>query len=136
MGMSGNIRAMLHHLERASRASRTIHHTHWTGRTTCMVANAGESMGMPDGLFYWIPGEMVVVVRLHRHPAPETQELLVEQVRGQLNALLSQYGMVVDPYGSAGRWRKGTAAAKLRRSFIFGRHRQQPLIAMFFHVRQ
>lgn len=101
-----------------------------------MAANAVELMGMPDGLFYWIPGEMVVVVRLHRHPAPETQELLVEQVRSQLNALLSQYGMVVEPYGSAGRWRAMTAAAKLRRSFIFGRHRQQPLIAMFFHVRQ
>lgn len=101
-----------------------------------MAANAGELMGTPDGLFYWIPGEMVVVVRLHRHPAPETQELLVEQVRSQLNALLSQYGMVVEPYGSAGRWRTVTAAASLRRSFIFGRHRQQPLIALFFHVRQ
>ena len=24
----------------------------------------------------------------------------------------------------------------MRRSFIFGRHRQQPLIAVFFHARQ
>jgi hypothetical protein len=101
-----------------------------------MAANSTELMGTPDGLFYWIPGEMVVVVRLHRHPAPEIQEMLVEQVRNQLNELLSRYGMVVDPYGQAGRWRNVGGAAKLRHSFIFGRHRQQPLIAMFFHVRQ
>lgn len=101
-----------------------------------MAANAGELLGTPDGLFYWIPGEMMVVVRLHRHPAPEAQEMLVEQVRSQLNALLSQYGMVLDSYGTAGRWREVTGATRMRCSFVFGRHRQQPLIAMFFHVRQ
>ena len=100
-----------------------------------MAVHANELMGTPDGLGYWIPGEMVVVVRLHRHPAPEAQEMLIDQVQRQLNALLAQYGITLDPYGTSGRWREVTGAAKLRRSFIFGRHRQQPLIAIFFHTR-
>ena len=29
-----------------------------------MARNSVELMGTPDGLFYWIPGEMVVVARL------------------------------------------------------------------------
>jgi Subtilase family len=101
-----------------------------------MAAQANELMGTPDGLGYWIRGELVVVVRLHRHPAAEAQENLVEQVQRQLNALLARYGMTLDAYGVSGRWREVTGAAKMRRSFIFGRHRQQPLIAIFFQVRQ
>ena len=101
-----------------------------------MAAQANELMGTPDVIGYWIPGEMVVVVRLHRHPAAEAQEMLVEQVQRQLNALLAQFGMTLEPYGTSGRWREMTGAAKMRRSFIFGRHRQQPLIAIFYHVRQ
>lgn len=99
-----------------------------------MAAYANELMGIPDGLGYWIPREMVVVVRLHRHPVAEAQDMLVEQVQRQLNALLAQYGMTLEPYGVSGRWRDVTGAA--RRSFIFGRHRQQPLIAIFYQVRQ
>jgi Subtilase family len=101
-----------------------------------MLRYSTELMGTPDELFYWVPGEMVVVVRLHRRPTPDTQELLVEQIRDQLNALLAQYSMVVEPYGTYGRWRDmPTMPPVLRRSFIFGLHRQQPLIAIFFHVR-
>jgi Subtilase family len=96
-----------------------------------------ELMGTPDELFYWVPGEMVVVVRLRRRPAPDTQVLLLEQIRGQLNASLAQYNMVLEPYGSYGRWRDTpTMPPVLRRSFIFGLQRQQPLMAVFFHVRQ
>ncbi|HEX6109186.1 MAG TPA: hypothetical protein VFZ02_07190, partial [Ktedonobacteraceae bacterium] len=96
-----------------------------------------ELMGTPDELFYWVPGEMVVVVRLHRRPTPDTQDLLVEQIRGQLNSLLARYNMVLEPYGTYGRWRDvPTMPPVLRHSFIFGLHRQQPLIAIFFHVRQ
>jgi len=96
-----------------------------------------ELMGTPDELFYWVPGEMVVVVRLHRRPTPDTQDLLVDQIRGQLNSLLARYNMVLEPYGTYGRWRDvPTMPPILRHSFIFGLHRQQPLIAIFFHVRQ
>jgi len=101
-----------------------------------MARNSIELMGTPDGLFYWIPGEMVVVVRLHRHPAVETQNALIEQIRGQLNALLARYGMVLEPYGTIGRWGDIPGATAMRRSFIFGLHRQQPLLAIFFQVRQ
>ncbi|HLQ10265.1 MAG TPA: S8/S53 family peptidase [Ktedonobacteraceae bacterium] len=101
-----------------------------------MARSSIELMGTPDGLFYWIPGEMVVVARLHRHPATETQEILVEQIRAQLNALLVGYGILLEAYGTAGRWQDAAPAATMRRSFIFGRHRQQPLIAVFFHARQ
>ena len=36
-----------------------------------MSRTASELMGTPDSLFYWIPGEIVVVVRLKRKPADE-----------------------------------------------------------------
>ncbi len=95
-----------------------------------------ELMGNPDELFYWVPGEMVVVVRLHRRPGPDMQDLLVEQIRSQLNALLARYSMILEPYGTYGRWSEmPTTPPVLRRSFIFGLHRQQPFIAVFFHVR-
>jgi hypothetical protein len=95
-----------------------------------------ELMGIPDEFFYWVPGEMVVVVRLHRRPNPETQDLLVEQIRSQLNSLLARFNMILELYGSYGRWSViPTLPPVLRRSFVFGFHRQQPFIAIFFHVR-
>jgi subtilase family protein len=102
-----------------------------------MPRNSTELMGMPDELFYWVPGEMVVVVRLHRRPTQDTQDILIEQIRNQLNLLLAQYNIVLEPYGAYGRWHdEPTIPPVRRRSFIFGLHRQQPLIAVFFHVRQ
>jgi Subtilase family len=101
-----------------------------------MARNSIELMGTPDGLFYWIPGEMVVVARLQRHPAVETQEILIEQIRGQLNTLLVGYGITLEAYGVVGRWQDASQRIAMRRSFIFGRHRQQPLIAIFFHALQ
>ncbi len=101
-----------------------------------MPRNSTELMGTPDELFYWVPGEMVVVVRLHRRPNPDTQDLLVEQIRSQLNSLLARYSMILEPYGTYGRWSDiPTMPPVLRRSFVFGFHRQQPFIAIFFHVR-
>src|SRR3984893_6306967 len=99
-----------------------------------MARNSIELMGTPDGLFYWIPGGMVVVARLQRHPAAETQEILIEQIRAQLNALLIGYGITLEAYGAVGRWRDTSPGAIVRRSFIFGQRRQQPLIAIFFHA--
>jgi subtilisin family serine protease len=94
-----------------------------------------ELMGTPNEFFYWVPGEMVVVVRLHRRPIPDTQELLVEQIRSQLNSLLARYSMILEPYGTYGRWSEiPTLPPVIRRSFVFGLHRQQPFIAVFFHV--
>lgn len=102
-----------------------------------MARTSVELMGTPDELFHWIPGEMVVVVRLHRKPAEDTQDILIEQIRGQLNSLLLQYNMALEPYGTYGRWSDAPAMPPIRRrSFVFGLHRQQPLIAVFFHVRQ
>jgi Subtilase family len=101
-----------------------------------MARNSIELMGTPDGLFYWVPGEMVVVARLQRHPAAETQEVLIEQIRTQLNTLLIGYGITLEAYGTVGRWRDTPPrpGAAIRRSFIFGRQRQQPLVAIFFHA--
>ncbi len=102
-----------------------------------MVLNSQELMGTPDELFHWVPGEMVVVVRLHRRPAEDTQDILIEQIRSQLNALLVRYNAVLEPYGTYGRWGDALTMPPIRRrSFIFGLHRQQPLIAIFYHVRQ
>src|ERR1700693_5698708 len=75
------------------------------GGNTCMPRYSTELMGTPDALFNWVPGEMVVVVRLHRRPAEEVQDILIEQVRNQLNALLSPHNIVLEPYGTQGRWR-------------------------------
>ena len=50
-----------------------------------MSRSSTEVMGIPDELFHWIPGEMVVVVRLPRIPGEDTQEVLIEQIRVQLN---------------------------------------------------
>ncbi len=94
-------------------------------------------MGTPDELFNLVTGEMVVVVRLHRRPADEILDMLIEQVRNQLNALLSPYDIVLEPYGTQGRWRDVQGMPPIRRrAFLFGLHRQQPLIAIFYHVRQ
>ena len=101
-----------------------------------MVRNTAEFMGIPDELFYWIPAEMVVVVRLPRIPADDIQEALVEQIRLQLNDFLAHYNISLESYGTAGRWSTSPAMPPVRRrSFLFGLHRKQPLIALFFHTR-
>lgn len=101
-----------------------------------MPRSSTELMGTPNEFFYWVPGEMVVVVRLHRRPNPDTQDMLVEQIRSQLNALLALYSLILEPYGTYGRWSEiPTLPPVLRRSFVFGFYRQQPYIAIFFHVR-
>jgi hypothetical protein len=93
-------------------------------------------MGTPGELFHWIPGEMVVIVRLPRLPVDDSQDLLVEQVRTRLNEFLAQYGLALEAYGTHGRWREvPTMPPVRRRSFVFGLHRKQPLLAIFFHTR-
>jgi hypothetical protein len=95
-----------------------------------------ELIGTPHEFFYWVPGEMVVVVRLHRRPNPDSQDLLVEQIRNQLNFMLARYSMILELYGTFGRWSEiPTLPPVIRRSFVFGFRRQQPFIAIFFHVR-
>lgn len=101
-----------------------------------MVRNATEFMGTPRELFHWVPGEIVVVVRLPRLPVDDSLELLVEQVRTTLNEFLAQYGLVLELYGTYGRWREvQTMPPVRRRVFVFGLHRRQPLAAIFFHTR-
>ena len=101
-----------------------------------MSRSSTEVMGIPDGLFHWIPSEMVVVVRLARIPGDDTQEVLIEQIRVQLNEFLAQYSLVLEVYGTYGRWSETPSMPPVRRrSFIFGLHRKQPLIAIFFHTR-
>ncbi len=101
-----------------------------------MSRTASELMGTPDSLFHWIPGEIVIVVRLKRKPAEEIQETVVEQIRTTLNTLLAAYQMTLEPYGTFGRWQETPGMAPVRRrGFIFGLHKPQPLIAAFFHVR-
>jgi len=93
-------------------------------------------MGTPDSLFHWIPGEVVVIVRLPRRPADGTLDTLVEQVRSQLNTFLRRYDLALELYGSYGRWLDAPAMPPVRRrAFVFGLHRQQPLVAIFFHTR-
>src|ERR1700730_8511825 len=107
------------------------------GGFLCMSQNVAPFMGKPDSLFYWIPGEMVVVIRLPRLPAEDTLALLVEQVRDQLNEFLATYGLALELYGTAGRWPGGsqTMPPIRRRAFPFALHRPQPLVAIFFHAR-
>lgn len=101
-----------------------------------MSRSSAELMGVPEELYHWIPGEMVVIARLPRIPVGDAQDALVEQVRAQLNEFLAQYSIVLEPYGTDGRWREVSTMPPVRRqSFIFGLHRKQPLIAMFFHTR-
>ncbi len=95
-----------------------------------------EFMGTPAGLFHWIPGEMIVVVRLTRAPLDDALDMVVEQIRIQLNTFLARYHLSLDLYGTAGRWDDSpTMPPVRRRAFVFGRHRQQPLVAIFFHTR-
>ncbi|MBV9689105.1 MAG: hypothetical protein JO202_05270 [Ktedonobacteraceae bacterium] len=96
-----------------------------------------EFMGTPDELFHWIPGEMVVVVRLAQAPKDDSLDVLVEQIRGQLNAFLARYNLAVEHYGTHGRWSDSPMMPPIgRRAFVFGLHRKQPLIAVFFHTRR
>ena len=100
-----------------------------------MSRDSLESMRAPEESFYWVPGEMVVVVRLPRRPANDAHDRLVEQVRSQLNGVLAPYGFALEAYGTSGRWRDEPGMPPVRRRlFVFGLHRQQPLAAMFFHA--
>jgi hypothetical protein len=101
-----------------------------------MSHSSSELMGSLGEVFHWVPSEMVVVVRLPRLPVADAQELLIEQVRATLNEFLGQYGFSLESYGTCGRWSKNPAMPPVRRrAFIFGLHRKQPLIAIFFHTR-
>lgn len=101
-----------------------------------MSHTASELMGTPDSLFYWIPGEIVIVVRLKRKPAEEILETLTEQIRTTLNTFLDAYHLTLEPYGAGGRWRETPGMPPVRRrAFIFGLHKPQPSMALFFHVR-
>ncbi len=101
-----------------------------------MARTSTEFMGVPDELYHWIPGEMVVVVRLPRLLADETQDTLIEQVRTLLNETLAPYSIILEPYGTHGRWHEiPTMPPVRRRAFFFGLHHKQPLAALFFHAR-
>lgn len=101
-----------------------------------MTLSSAQLMGTPDGLYHWVPGEMVVVVRLPRLPSDDTLDILIEQVRAQLNEVLNQYDLTLEPYGTYGRWSTNPTMPPIRRrAFIFGLHRRQPLVAIFFHTR-
>src|SRR5258708_23116705 len=106
------------------------------GGSLCMARTASELMGTPDSLFHWIPGEIVLVVRLKRKPADELQETLVEQIRATLNTVLAAYQLTLEPYGSGGRGRVTPGMSqKYRRAFIFGLPQPQPSRALLFPVR-
>lgn len=101
-----------------------------------MSRSSMEVMGTPDELYHWIPGEMVIVVRLPRLPINDTLELLADQIRTQLNVFLAQYRLTLEPYGTYGRWLEVPTMPPVRRSaFLFGFHRKQPLMALFLHAR-
>ena len=101
-----------------------------------MSRSSTEVMGTPDELYHWIPGEMVIVVRLPKLPIDDTLELLTEQIHAQLNNFLAQYRLALEPYGTHGRWLEVPTMPPVRRhAFLFGFHRKQPLMALFFHIR-
>lgn len=101
-----------------------------------MSRSSFELMGTPDELFHWIPGEMVVLVRLPRRLTNNEVDTLTEQVLHRLNAFLARYELVLDIYGTAGRWSDiPTMPPIRRRAFLFGARWRQPCIALFFHVR-
>src|SRR5258708_31489892 len=105
------------------------------GGSLCMARTASELMGTPDSLFHWIPGEIVLVVRLKRKPADELQETLVEQIRATLNTVLAAYQLTLEPYGSGGRWRETPGIPPIYpRAFIFCLPHPQPYVALFFRV--
>src|SRR5579875_1937761 len=100
-----------------------------------MTPGAADLVGRPTELFYWVRGEMVVVVQLPRRPAEDALELLAEQVRSQLNALLEPHHLMLEPYGSGGHWQEEAKPSRppiRQRAFLFGYHRQQPLVAIFY----
>ncbi|HEY0753378.1 MAG TPA: S8/S53 family peptidase [Ktedonobacteraceae bacterium] len=101
-----------------------------------MSRTASELMGTPSSLFYWIPGELVVVIRLKRKPIEETYDALSEQTRATLNTFLAAYQLTLEHYGTGGRWQETPGMPPVRRrAFIFGLHRPQPAMALFFHVK-
>ena len=102
-----------------------------------MARSSTELMGTPEELFHWVPDEMVVIVRLPRLPVDDTQDIVAEQIRTQLNDFLAQYGVTLEVYGTYGRWTDTpTMPPVRRRSFIFGLHKKQPHMAIFFHARR
>ncbi|HZU03324.1 MAG TPA: S8/S53 family peptidase [Ktedonobacteraceae bacterium] len=100
-----------------------------------MSRNSTEFIGIPDQLYYWIPGEMVIIVRLPRLPPDDVQDTLVEQIRTILNRFLAPHHLVLEPYGTSGRWSQAPSMPPVRRrSFIFGPRQKQPFLAIFFHA--
>ena len=80
-----------------------------------MSHSSTEFMGTPAGLFHWIPGEMIVVVRLTRAPLDDALDIVVEQIRIQLNTFLARYHLSLDLYGTAGRWDDSPTMPPVRR---------------------
>lgn len=100
-----------------------------------MSRSATDMLGTPREYFHWIPGEVVIVVQLPQRVANGDLDILVEQVRSRLNAVLTRYRLRLEPYGTAGRWRDlPTMPPVRRRAFLFGQRRRFPFAAMFFHV--
>ncbi len=98
-----------------------------------MSRSVTEMMATPDRLFYWIPGEMVAVVQLPAKPADGDVDVLGEQVRRQLNTVLAPHNLVLEPYGSAGRWQEAPAMPPVRRrAFLFGLQRTAALRRYLF----
>src|SRR5258708_13960158 len=101
-----------------------------------MSRNLLEQISRSDQLYHCVRGEMVVVIRLPGQVKDDAQEVLVEQVRSQLNATLAPFSLTLEAYGTYGRWQSTPSMPPVRRrSFVFGLHRQQPYVAMFFHAR-
>ncbi len=101
-----------------------------------MSRNGVELSDVPDSVYHWIAGELVVVIRLPRRPPDDALDTLVEQVRSQLNHFLAPHDLILETYGTMGRWLNRLSLPTARRHvFIFGLHRQQPMAAIFFHAR-
>ena len=102
-----------------------------------MSRNDFDAIDEPEQIFNWIPGEMVLILRIPRRPADDELDALVEQVQSQLNTILLPHDLVLELYGTRGRWLNHSSDMPQvrRRAFIFGLHRQQPLVAIFFHAR-
>ncbi|HTI13777.1 MAG TPA: S8/S53 family peptidase [Dictyobacter sp.] len=102
-----------------------------------MSRSSLEFIGTPGQIFHWIPGEMIVIVRLPRLPRDDAVDELLEHIQQILNTFLDNYQVTLDLYGTSGRWNEMPAMPPIRRrSFVFGLQRKQPLMAIFFHTRQ
>lgn len=88
----------------------------------------------PERVYHWIPGEMVIILRMPAFLSDEYTGKLAEQVRSQLNVLLVEHQITLEHFLRRTSRATTRPLATTREGFLFALQRRQPLMALFYRA--